>query len=254
MSPEDPPGIDRAYLAQFFHDRGVDEFAVVLPSSIHAPPGRGPVDVFPACRSVIVFGKRMEDDLFCGPYRESSRNVTLFKRRFNDTTDDLVRALRENGSDAVADRSVGVSNGTIRVALSFKHYAYDAGFGSIGNSTLLLSPRFGNRLALSVILTDREFGPYPEVVPADDLCLRCGNCVHSCPENAIYPGSVDALRCRNVNGGIPGFLRPLLFRLFASDRAAPFLTPFVNRIAKTSVPRCSACLISCPHFHKGEGR
>jgi ferredoxin len=244
--------MDQEYLAGFFHDNNIDDSAVVSPSSLHAPEGRRPADLLPDCRTVILFGRVMGEELFSGSSEESARNLARFKSGLNETADVLVKALRECGSRAMAVRSVTVRDGVIRGGFSLKHGARDAGLGSIGESTLLLSPRFGNRLALAAVFTDRDFDPYPTIKLTDDLCHHCFACAHSCPENVLMPGHHDLLRCRNVTGGLPPALRPIAILLLRSNLAAPFLNPLVNRIASTSTPRCSLCLMACPHYDKGE--
>ena len=92
----------------------------------------------------------MGDELFVGTPRETSRNVTRFKQNLNKVADNLVRALENPDNMAVAVRSVSVKEGIIRGDLSLKHCARDAGLGSIGDCTLLISPRFGNRVLLSL--------------------------------------------------------------------------------------------------------
>jgi epoxyqueuosine reductase len=251
MTSTGPEGIDREQLSQFFADHGVDTFAAVSPSTIKAPAGRRPADILPSVKSVILFGKVMKDDLFFGTEQETSRNVLRFKGGLNKIADNLVLVLNETGNRAVAVRSVAVKDGAIRGSMSLKHCARDAGFGSIGESSLLLTPGFGNRLALGAVLTDKDLGPYPAIVNTADLCHHCMVCVHSCPEHALTPGSTDFLVCRNVTGGLPSILRPLAIRLLRSNFAAPILNPLVNHVAQTSTPRCSACLMACPHFRNG---
>lgn len=219
---------------------------------MHAPEGRRPADLLPDCRTVIIFGRLMGDELFSGSPQESARNLARFKAGLNETADLLVKALRERGNKAVVVRSVTVRDGTLRGEFSLKHGARDAGLGSIGESTLLLSPRFGNRLALAAVVTDGDFGPYPAPELTGDLCHHCFACAHSCPENALMPGYHDFLRCRNVTGGLPPALRPIAILFLRSNIAAPFLNPIVNRVAMTSTPRCSLCLMACPHYDKGE--
>jgi epoxyqueuosine reductase QueG len=240
--------IDREYLTRFFRDNGVDTFAVVSPSSIHAPPGRRPTDLLPSCRAVILFGKVMQDDLFFGTGRETSLKVARFKAGLNGVTDDLVRSLNESGNGALTVRSVTVKDGTILGCLSLKQSARDAGIGSIGECSLLLSPRFGNRLALAAVLTDRDFGPYPAVVNTDDICHHCYACVHACPEHVLTPGSVDFLKCRNVTGGLPHYLRPLATRLLRSSCTTPFLNPLVNHLAKNSMTAVQRLSHGVPSF------
>jgi len=246
-------GIDREFLAEFFRSRAIDEFAAVPSSVIKAPAGRRPADLFPPCRTVIIFGRVMGDDLFYGSVEETAPRIADFKQDLLRISDELVRDLEERGSAAAAVSSLVVRDGNLKGSLSLKHCARDAGLGEIGDNCLLLSPKSGIRLGLGGVLTDREF---PDgVVPGDPvrLCTHCGACMKACPEHALRNGSIDAFRCRNIAGAMPGSFLSLFERLMGVQALEPALTAVANRIATRQKARCSACLIACPFFKKSGG-
>jgi epoxyqueuosine reductase len=62
--------------------------------------------------------------------------------------------------------------------------AYLAGLGEIGYSKMFLTPEFGPRQRLGVVLTELELEPDP-IYNGPELCNRCMACVEACPGNAI---------------------------------------------------------------------
>jgi len=241
---------DQESLAQFFHAQAIDEFAVVSPLAISAPHGRRPVDLFPACRTVILFGKVMGDDLFYGSVPETAPRITAFKQELARVSDELVSVLKKSGSAAVAVKSVMVKDGKLKGSLSLKHCARDAGLGEIGDNGLLLSPRSGIRLGLGAVLTNHEI---PAVTARGDpvqLCTHCGLCVRACPTNALDNGGMDTFRCLNISGSLPAPVVSLFVRLMGTKPLEPLLTTVANRVAARSAARCSACLMACPYFKK----
>ncbi len=243
-----PP--DEESLAQFFRAQAVDEFVTVPPRAISAPPGRRPVDLFPACRTVILFGKVMGDELFTGSVPETAPRIAAFKQELARVAVELIRLLEESGSAAVAVNEVMVKNGNLKGSLSLKHCARDAGLGEIGDNGLLLSPRFGIRLGLGAVLTDREIpAGAPRGVPVT-LCTHCGLCIKACPVHALEPGKMDSFRCLNISGALPGPVVTLFEQLMGTTVLEPVLTRVANRVAAKSAARCSECLTACPFFRK----
>jgi ferredoxin len=62
--------------------------------------------------------------------------------------------------------------------------AYLCGLGEIGYSMMLLTPEFGPRNRLGIILTDVELEPDP-IYDGPQLCNKCMACVRDCPTGAI---------------------------------------------------------------------
>ena len=64
--------------------------------------------------------------------------------------------------------------------------AYLCGLGEIGFSKMFLSPQFGPRCRLGIVLTDVELEPDP-IYDGPKLCNRCMACIKACPGNCFDP-------------------------------------------------------------------
>lgn len=62
--------------------------------------------------------------------------------------------------------------------------AYLAGLGEIGYSNVFLTPEFGPRQRLGMVMTEMELEPDP-IYEGPPLCNRCMACVRDCPGDAI---------------------------------------------------------------------
>ncbi|MCF7853664.1 MAG: 4Fe-4S binding protein [Candidatus Pacebacteria bacterium] len=70
------------------------------------------------------------------------------------------------------------------VMIHLRIAGYLCGLGEIGYSMMLLTPEFGPRNRIGVILTDVELEPDP-IYDGPQLCNRCMACVRDCPTGAI---------------------------------------------------------------------
>lgn len=70
------------------------------------------------------------------------------------------------------------------VMLHLRIGAYLCGLGEIGHSKMFLSPRFGPRCRVGLVLTDLELEPDP-IYEGPELCNRCMACVRDCPGKAM---------------------------------------------------------------------
>jgi ferredoxin len=70
------------------------------------------------------------------------------------------------------------------VFIQLRLAAYAAGLGEIGYSKMFLSPEFGPRQRIAVLLTDAELEPDPVMEPGT-LCDKCMACVGACTGKAI---------------------------------------------------------------------
>jgi len=172
-----------------------------------APEGFNPRDIWPDCKSVVVFGialpkglTKIEPRLIYGHYN-SGVYPDLDRIAFN-----TAKALeRLYGADAVPLPSDGpydywdAENMEGRGLLSMKHAAVLAGLGALGKSTLLLNKRYGNLLSLGAVLTNLELEPD---LPAENICLeKCDLCIRSCPAQALDGQGVNQLKCRRHTYG-----------------------------------------------------
>ena len=66
------------------------------------------------------------------------------------------------------------------IMLHLRIAAYLCGLGEIGFSKMFLSPQFGPRCRVGVVLTDVELEPDP-IYDGPQLCNRCMACVKACP-------------------------------------------------------------------------
>ncbi len=84
------------------------------------------------------------------------------------------------------------------VMISMRIAGYLCGLGEIGYSKMLLTPEFGPRVRVGIIITDLELEPDPIMEPGT-LCNRCMACVRECPGGCI---PADKTVKVDVNGRI----------------------------------------------------
>ena len=87
--------------------------------------------------------------------------------------------MRENYSRPVAPGKAAPD-----VMVSLRIAGFLCGLGEIGYSKMLLTPEFGPRLRVGIIITELELEPDPIMEPGT-LCNRCMACVRECPGGCI---------------------------------------------------------------------
>lgn len=175
-----------------------------------APEGFRPVDIYPACRSVVVFLKAMPAALTQAanlvPY---SSTAYFIYGELDRLGLELVRALERLGAPAVpvpcdtpylhfdpdSQHGMGI--------LSMRHAAQLAGLGRLGRNTLLVNEELGNLGYIGAVLTAAELEP--DVPLEGSPCPEaCRICQAACPENALIGKTVIQARCRKrsiINAG-----------------------------------------------------
>jgi len=81
-------------------------------------------------------------------------------------------------------RSVAPGRACPDVMTHLRIAAYLAGLGEIGYSKVFLTPQFGPRQRIGIVLTEAELEPDP-IYEGPKLCNRCMACVKECPGKAI---------------------------------------------------------------------
>lgn len=82
------------------------------------------------------------------------------------------------------------------VMVSMRIAGFLCGLGEIGYSKMLLTPEFGPRVRVGIIITELELEPDPIIEPGT-LCNRCMACVRECPGGCI---PADRTVKENVGG------------------------------------------------------
>lgn len=168
-----------------------------------APTGFSPVDVWPACRTVIAFGVALpkglleaSDELIYGYFNDQTAKTVdriglEAARRIEAQCAAKVMPVPCDGPYDAWDAETMTGKGI----LSMKHLAVACGLGQMGKSSLLLNPAYGNRLTIGVLLTDLAL---PSDEPSESICIPgCTRCIDACPVHAIQPdGTVQQWQCR----------------------------------------------------------
>ncbi len=168
-----------------------------------------PCSIFPETKSVIVVGKRitrgtlrgMEEGTQLDSYSQYGVNW-LKDRMLAMCTVSLATFFEDQGWEAVPlqdlppqvpPSGIAVKPGlpAPNVMVDAKDAAVRAGLGEIGLSGQLLTPRFGPRQRLQMILTDAELTPTP--LCTAEICDGCGECAKTCPLDAIDLEKVETV-------------------------------------------------------------
>jgi len=195
--------LDAAAVKSLAHSLGADRCGIASAERFQeAPGGFRPRDIFPECRSVVVFLKAMPAALTRAvnpiPYSSTAYLIYAELDRLGLA---LARALEQQGAaaiplpcdvpylhwDAAASHGMGI--------LSLRHAAQLAGLGRLGRNTLLVNDDLGNMVYIGAVLADAELEADPplEGSPCPEGCSLCQE---ACPERALVGQSVIQARCR----------------------------------------------------------
>ena len=166
------------------------------------PQDRHPLAIFPECKSVIVLGRRILRGSMRGIEEGTNFNSTyrLFGYQWlednflSQTTYDLTCWIEAQGYEAVplfgynpdgmpTGMPVAEGKPAPNVIVSMEHAAHAAGLGEIGLGGFFLTPEYGTRQRLAMILVDAELDADP--VRDKSICVDCNACITACPMNAI---------------------------------------------------------------------
>jgi epoxyqueuosine reductase QueG len=169
-----------------------------------APEGFNPKDIYSACKSVLVFAKKIPhaclDAESCVPYTRANDLVTA---QVDAAAFSISLELETNGISSVIvpsddpyeywdpERTHG------RGILSLRHAGHLAGLGYLGKNTLLINDTLGNMIQIGALLLDRELEGDPVI---DRSCPdECALCIDGCPVNALDGITVDQYKCRPLS-------------------------------------------------------
>ncbi len=205
---------------RFAKERGADLVGVAsLDRFEGAPPEMHPASILPEAESVIVLAFRIlrgcyrgiEEGTYFAAYPSMGYGLInlVFAPR---VLYDVCRFIEDHGYEAVPvqnmviDGAIDIVHGGKKdrkpvapnrpapdVVLHFRLAAVAAGLGEMGYSKVFLTPQFGPRQRLAVIVTDAPLKPDP-LVPPGTICDRCMRCVEECPVGAISRDEVVSVK------------------------------------------------------------
>lgn len=185
-------------LKQTAKDLGADlvGIAPVERFDLFAPEAH-PRSVQPHTRSVIVLGFSIARGALQGveqatagytlgsgiPTAHSIESTYQLCRRIENEGWEATPMFRQSGEMRGQGVRVSPDKPEPNVVLEFDFAAHAAGLGEIGRGKWLLTPEFGPRQMLTMILTDAELEADEPF--AGHICDDCGACAAACPAGAL---------------------------------------------------------------------
>ncbi len=114
-------------------------------------------------------------------------NITGFEKHAKAGLDSLLSFIQQQGFSA---ELIGRCGYPLKGEIKLKENAVRAGLGRWGKNTVVVHPKYGNRLRFMAIKTD---APLESCVADADIrkgnpsCNRCSLCIEACPVNIIEP-------------------------------------------------------------------
>lgn len=185
-------------LKEYAASIGLNLFGVAAADRFAGVPANvSPASILPEVRSVLVVGagiprgayRGIEEGTlwnFADKYVGRRQLVDLARRIEQDTGYEAV-PVAANLAGSAPGKPVAAGRPLHNVRINLEFAAVAAGLGEIGFCGLLLTPDFGPRNMLGVVLTELELEPDP--IFTGKICdgAACGKCAAICPSHAINP-------------------------------------------------------------------
>jgi len=187
-------------------------FADPMQFTEYAINERLPQNLWPSCKSVIVFimARPPEtNNTYVGTYSPFKGPRCLSPApSFMDTSSYGMVRLGNIMIDFITLRCIcflqneGFQSYTHPQQIQNKLYAWQSGLGVYGRSGVIINPVLGNRIQIGSVLTDAVLEPDP-VLENYNPCENCYACVKSCPGDAYgveksYHNNWNREKCENA--------------------------------------------------------
>jgi len=154
--------------------------------------------LLPGTKSAIVMGKEIYKEVVA--LLEPSKGVGeaaggdllgphygYLDGQLNNALHKLADFLRNEGYGSLPLPAGGCPTDmrSLSAAFSYKHAAQLAGLGTMGRSSLLITPEYGPRVRLACLLTEAAFEASP--MSSKACCTHCNKCIRACPAQSLQP-------------------------------------------------------------------
>lgn len=164
-------------------------------------PDKNPFTLFSEAKTAILIARRItrgtlrgvEEGINFGDYSLFGKNW-LSDEFIAQSAYDVATFIERAGYEAmpiVPEKQVAVSGVGQSVFPDFKYAAVACGLGEIGLCGEVLTPRFGPRQRLAMILTDAEIPEDP--IFEGSICTQCGRCIEICPLHAFHDHQAEQI-------------------------------------------------------------
>lgn len=158
-----------------------------------------PQRIWPGCQSAVAIIKRLPWGLFQAKdrlVRQAEPHPVLDK--LDAIAVDLTYYIESRGFHACpvpgSHGDTELKRGTYG-PLSLRHVAIEAGLGTLGLGLLLLTPQYGPRVYVAVVLTDAELSPDQRMRQRLCLGVSCSRCLLACPADAVEHWALNKRLC-----------------------------------------------------------
>jgi epoxyqueuosine reductase len=234
---------------EFARHHGADLVKIASASVLNnkAPVGHRPQDYLPDAKSVVVIAMRMFDPALDGlPDKRPlyTENFHFTSEELNICANKIGRFLLKEGfqsqpifytrlyvKPSEREEEPDLNSPSLFDEMSFKHAAVESGMGKFGLNRLLLTPEYGPRVRLLMVLTSAELLTDKKI--ERELCIpeECGyRCVTACPPHALK---------RNWSVEMGDQLDKIACHKYMFIDIAPF--------------RCGLCVSTCPIGQESRG-
>ena len=199
-------------LKEYSRESGADLISIApIERFSDVPENKHPASIFPEVKSVMVVGKRITRGALRGI--EEGTQFHIYNIYGRDWLNNRILAmatfktsefLEDNGWEAIPLPNlppelppmgipVRENQPAPNVMMDFDDIAVRAGVGEIGYCGFLLTPQFGPRQRIQVILTDAELNP-------DPMCSRkiCTHCIEN--EDICHIGAIKGSKVVSICG------------------------------------------------------
>jgi epoxyqueuosine reductase QueG len=170
-----------------------------------APAGFHPTDIWPKCKSVVVFLKKLPPEVIMAKnpvvYTHTAHILYVALDQIGMSLCYHLEKLNIHAVPVPTDDPYlywDAENKHGMAILSMRHAAFNAGLGILGRNSLLINRELGNMVYIGAVLTDKELEPDPVI---DDFTCPsdCSLCLDDCPVHALDGVIVNQKLCREFS-------------------------------------------------------